>query len=257
MPKKYRIYRGDVDIYERDVNGWPIKGRNLGETPRLVIGIEETFADNYETSSAFTRRDLHISVRTDVNGTVVLKEASNDNLALMLKGQIEDVAATPFTNLAFRNPVVAGETDALPGGQVNLSTATITDSAGSPATLVAGTNYTIDLKYGTITWLLVTGFTQPFKLAGTPNAHKYVSMFTDSGKEYWLRLKGLSIAQKPIERKLVELYRVTFDTPKEVKYKDGESNEVMMYEIPIIPLADDTKPQDDLFGQFGREVDLG
>lgn len=256
MAKDYRIYRGDFYLYQRDAAGWPINGRKVGEAPRFIVQPQPQYADNYETSSPFSARDLHLITRFDMNASITLKESTNENLALLLKGKIESVTATPFTNLLFRTGIVAGEIDALPGGQVNLSTATITDSAGSPVTLVNGTNYTIDLKNGRVTWLNVTGFTQPFKLAGTPAAHKYVSMLTDPGLEYWLRFEGINIAVKPNQKKLVELYRVTFDAPQEVPYKDVNSNEVRMYEVPIIPLADETKPMDTLFGQFGREVDL-
>ena len=46
-----------------------------------------------------------------------------------------------------------------------VSSLVVVDSAGTPATLTAGTHYTADLDFGALQFLDTTGFTAPFKAA--------------------------------------------------------------------------------------------
>ena len=125
-------------------------------------------------------------------------------------------------------------------------------SAGTPATLTAGTHYTADTDFGALQFLDTTGFTAPFKAAYSYGVATEIGIFTQALPERYLRLEGINTAQGNA-KVLVELYRVAFDPLKEISFISDEYNK---FELEGSLLADTTKPYDAVLGQFGRIVQL-
>ena len=134
-----------------------------------------------------------------------------------------------------------------------MSALTVVDSAGTPATLTAGTHYTADEDFGAIQFLDVTGLTAPFKASYTFGAATEIGIFTQPLPERFLRLEGVNTAAGNA-KVLIELYRVAFDPLKKF---DIISNDLNKFELEGSLLADSTKPYDAVLGQFGRIVQLG
>jgi len=128
----------------------------------------------------------------------------------------------------------------------------LTDSAGTPATLILGTHYTVDTDFGAVQFLDVSGFTAPFKASYTFGTATEIGIFTQALPERFLRLEGINTAQNNA-KVLVELYRVAFDPLKEISFISDEYNK---FELEGSLLADTTKPFDAVLGQFGRIVQL-
>jgi hypothetical protein len=133
-----------------------------------------------------------------------------------------------------------------------VSSLVVTDSAGTPATLTAGTHYTADLDFGAVQFLDTTGLTAPFKASYAYGIATEIGIFTQALPERYLRLEGINTAQGNA-KVLVELYRVAFDPLKEISFISDEYNK---FELEGSLLADTTKPYDAVLGQFGRIVQL-
>jgi hypothetical protein len=179
-----------------------------------------------------------------------VKEATKENLALMSFGTVVEQASATITNRLFPAGIVAGETYQLPGGLANVSAVIIVDSAVGPATLVEGTDYTIDKVYGTITFITVAAKTQPFKISCTAGATTDVGIGTGAPEELFMLLKGVNIGEgnKPV---ICELFDVACETAKELPGKTN-AKEVGAYEIAFEAVEDDTKGTDPVLGSYGR-----
>jgi hypothetical protein len=126
------------------------------------------------------------------------------------------------------------------------------DSAGTPATLALGTNYTADPDFGALQFLDTTGFTAPFKASYAFGVATEIGIFTQALPERFLRLEGHQHGPGQCQG-LVELYRVAFDPLKEISFISDEYNK---FELEGSLLADTTKPFDAVLGQFGRIVQI-
>lgn len=95
----------------------------------------------------------------------------------------------------------------------NATSIVVTDSAGSPATLVADTDYKIlDAKHGLIEILSLGSYTQPFKFAYTKGATLVVTgMEADDSDEYAIYCKLINTEDAPDQAIGFEAYRLQFD----------------------------------------------
>lgn len=132
-----------------------------------------------------------------------------------------------------------------------LTGVTIEDSASTPATLTLTTNYTVDAASGRITFVDVSGFTQPFLLSYGHTDPASVSLLSAAQKEYFLSFENINKANDNDPGSL-ELYRVRFDP---AALLDFLSEELQILELTGTVLADSSKEATDTeFGQFGRRI---
>lgn len=253
MPKKYYVGRGSFEIADLDANGNPKKFYNPGETPMFQIATNPTFIDNTPTDKAVNNKDLHLLVNLETTLSMQCKEIGGENLALFTAGtraaqNSQVVTGAPFSS----STIQANEVWALPNGAVNVSNAVITDSAATPATLVAGTDYDLDAVYGTIKFKNVTGKTQPFKFSGTVGAAEVVGIATAQIPNKFVRFKGiiLTISARPI---IADFYNVSFSPAKNIMLKTGENN-LTTFDLDADVLENTDRPADLLLGRTGRIV---
>jgi hypothetical protein len=151
------------------------------------------------------------------------------------------------TNEAFPDDLVVGDFVRL--AQQKVSSVVIQDAAGTPATLVADTDYRIEsADHGMIEILNLGAYTQPFNADYSYGGGVNVAMFTQPSPVRWLRFQGLNTADsdKPV---LVELYRVQFDPIADLGLINAEYGSL---QLAGSALYDAGKSADATLGPFGR-----
>jgi len=247
----YASFQGRVFLGKRDAAGLPIEVRSPGNVAELKLSLKTDVLEHYESQSGQRSLDHRMVKQKSATVMLTIEEFTKENLALALYGT--HVVGTPGTVTA--EPV--GGATPTPGDRYFLahpkvSNLVITDSAGTPATLTAGTHYTADLDFGAVQFLDTTGLTAPFKANYGYGIATEIGIFTQALPERYLRLEGINTAQSNA-KVLVELYRVAFDPLKEIAFISDEYNK---FELEGALLADASKPIDAVLGQFGRIVQL-
>jgi len=244
MAHNYFSFQGQVFLAD---NGAAAKApRLLGNVANLNISLTTETVDHYESQTGRRSLDLQFVKQLSAEIQLTLEEWTPENLAFALWGQHADVASGS----------VSGETvgGAAPQTGVpyflehmNVSSVALTDSAGSPATLVEGTHYEIDERFGRITFLDLSGFTLPIQAAYSYSARVDVSIFTQPLKEYTLYFNGVDTLQgdRPVR---VELYRTSFNPITGLPLINEELGQM---EMSGALLADLSKPSTGGLGQYG------
>lgn len=255
MQTNYHIGKGPLYVADRDASGVPGKLVDVGEV-MISVEITKEYKSNTTSRLEINHTDAHVPVSVEVKGTLTLKEPTAQNLELILHGTKTVLAGGALTNQAFPAGVAAGEEYRLPGFTGVVSSLTIKDSAGGGgATLTLGTNYTVDLNYGRVKFIDVTGFTQPFKANFTNAASVRNSILTKRVFNKFLHFEGINIGNNDGPRKfLEELYDCTLLPAQKFESK-GE--DFATYEISFVCLADPNKPATDSeLGQYGNHLAL-
>lgn len=245
--------QGNVYIAERDsATGRPKAFRHVGNVPELTINLSVETLEHKESMSGHRLVDLRLQTEKNCELSFTLEDFSIKNLELGMYGTSSAVAGGSITGEAFPVGLVAGDIVRL--NNTKISALVITDSAGTPATLTAGTDYRIrSADFGTIEILNVGAFTQPFSASYTAAAAgTNVGLFQTPPKERWIRFEGLNTADenKPV---LIELYRTLLDPQQELSLI---SDELLQMQLSGAVLYDATKVADAVLGQFGRIVIL-
>jgi hypothetical protein len=250
----YHIGKGPLYVADRDASGNPGALEDVGEV-MISVEITKEFKSNVSSRNEINHTDAHVPVSQEVKGTLTLKEPTAKNLERILHGTKTVNAGGSVVAQAFPSGIVAGEEYRLPGFTGIASALSIVDSAGAPVPLVLGTNYTVDLNYGRVKFLLVTGFTQPFKASFTNAASTRNSILTKRVINKFLRFEGINIGNNDGPRKfLEELYDCTLMPASKFEPK-GE--DFATYEIPFVCLADPNKLSTDTeLGQYGNHLAL-
>lgn len=248
----YASFQGRVYLGKRDINGEPIEVRSPGNVADLSLSLKTDVIEHYESQTGQRAVDLRLVKQKSATVALTIEEFTKENLALALYGSHVAAAGGSVTDepVGGATPVVG---DRYFLAHPKVSALTVVDSAGTPATLTAGTHYTADLDFGAIQFIDVTGFTAPFKAGYTFGAVTEIGIFTQPLPERYLRLEGVNTAAGNA-KVLIELYRVAFDPLKKF---DIISNDLNKFELEGSLLADSTKPYDAVLGQFGRIVQLG
>ncbi len=249
---QYASFQGRVYLGKRDLNGNPTDLRPIGNVSELEISFKTDTLEHYESMSGQRAQD-HRMIKTKSSSiSLTIDEFTRENLALALYGTAASTIGGTVTDepVGGLTPVIG---DRYPLAHPKASTVVVKDSAGTPATLTAGTHYTVDANFGSLQFLNVTGFTAPFKASYAYGAVEEIGIFTQPLPERYLRLEGVNTAQSdsPI---LVELYRVAFDPLKKLSLISNDYNK---FELEGSLLSDSTKPYDAAMGQTGRIVQIG
>jgi hypothetical protein len=251
----YASFQGRVFLGKRDIDGLPIEVRSPGNVAELKLSLKTDVLEHYESQTGQRSLDHRMVKQKSATVNLTIDEFTKENLALALYGN--HVVGTPGTVTAEPIHVGSGGATPIAGDRYFLahpkvSSLVVVDSAGTPATLVLGTNYTADVDFGALQFLDTTGFSAPFRASYAYGVATEIGIFTQALPERFLRLEGINTAQGNA-KVLVELYRVAFDPLKEISFISDEYNK---FELEGSLLADTTKPFDAVLGQFGRIVQL-
>lgn len=238
---------GKVSLAERLVSGLPNVARAMGNCPGLTLTLTPNSVER--NSSMDTARGPLRRMTTATQGAleVVCDEYLKANIVQFVFGRMDTVAAggtVAATN--FPTGAVVGSVLLMP--DKNVSSVVITDSTGSPKTLVAGTNYELDAFNGSITILdLTTGgaYVQPLKYAYTKGAVDVVSGLVAADKEYHLNMAGTNADTG--ERGVLDAYRVRFSPAENIQFINAQYQD---YTLRGSILQDSTKTASGVGGNY-------
>jgi hypothetical protein len=243
--------QGRVYVAERDGSGNHKQLVWVGNVNGLSVQFETEEEEHTESYSGQRLVDATLITAKRANFTARLESFDLDNLALGLFGTKVTVTGASVTNEAFPSGLVVG--DVVATKHPKISSVTVKDSAGTPATLVLNTDYSIeDDGFGRIKILNLGAYTQPFKADYTYGARKDVGMFKNPPPVRWIRFDGLNTANSDSKIQ-VDLYKGQFAPLSELALI---GNEFAGYDLTGKALLDDTKLSSDPLGQFGRIRDL-
>jgi len=251
---EYLFGKGKVSLAERDGNGAVSKVLYLGNCPELKISGSADRIEHFESESGTNSRDRSIVKSSALEMSVTLESMSADNLALLLWGGKSTIAAATSESHIFPTGITAGESHVIPNG-FNLSNTSLQDSAGSPVT-VPTTKYTLNESFGSIQFLDVTGYTQPFELSFDRGAAVSVPFMTQQAPTRFLRFEGLNLGNpgtSASQKFLVELYIVQFDPVADLSLIGDDFGK---FELKGALQRDDTRVSNNALGGYGRIIQL-
>lgn len=226
---------------------------SLPEIDSMSISLTKESIEHVSKRDSIAFKDLKVTRMVSGSGKIVCAQHNAEILKTYLYATKTAITGGAFVaaNAVFPTGIVAGDIMPIPNDRTNLSALTsIVDSAGSPATLVLGTDYEVNLNAGVVKFLNVGGYTQPFKAAGTETAGSGVGIFMQRTQLKWCRFSGINIANND-EAVVIDLYKVDIEPASEwTLLNDGA--DVNKYEIAFELLKDTTKSSSATFGQYGR-----
>ena len=201
-------FQGKVYLGTRLTGGKPGALRWVGDAPKCDVSLTTDSEDRKESYSGNRLTSARLQKGNDAKVDMTLNWASADNLVLGMYGTQLAVTAGSATAEALPSGLVVGDEVVLEHG--GISSLVVTDSTGSPITLVEDTDYEISSANGGVIKILNLGsFVQPFKAAYDYTASADVTMFTSTPPERYLLLDGVNtIDGSPVR---MRLYRVKFD----------------------------------------------
>lgn len=135
-----------------------------------------------------------------------------------------------------------------------VSSVVIKDSASSsPATLVEGTDYTVDPDFGRITILNVGSYTQPFLVDYSYAARNTVGVLKTGQQLYALRYDELNLAEGN-EPRIVLVHKLAPDLVQELQLI-STGNDVSGMQLTGAALLDSSKPASGALGQFAAVIE--
>lgn len=223
--------------------------RWVGNVPDFKPAFAASKFEHKESYTGQRLPDKTITTELKSTFTATLEDWSPENMALATRGTAQKTTSGAVTDELSPATLAAGETWLLKNG--NISALTITDSAGIPVT-VDTDDYTVDVAYGAVTLVDVSGYTLPLKASYTKGVVDVVPFFTEAVKEVALLFEGINTADGN-KKVRAELYRVALDPTKELGLITENFGQFVMEGTALI---DETKGADPLFGKFGRIVYL-
>lgn len=223
---------------------------NIGNLESFEIPGETTSITDTESQTGQRVVSARIDTQNRFNVRLNLKEPNKKNLAMILRSDLVTNAGTSVVDEVNSDTNLAAG-DFLITKFQNISSVTVKDSAGSPATLANNTNYKISsTKFGRIELVDVGGFTQPFKVSYTYASREVIPAVNESGsKHFFVHMEGINTVDN--SNFLVQLYKCRFNLPSAFALLN---NEFGRFPLEGEVLRDEYRLSDANFGQFWRIV---
>lgn len=235
------------------IDGTVATAISLPEVDSVEITLDTEKVERISKRNAVASKNLSVVKYVGGMGKLVCSQHSMDLFKLYFFGTKATVTGGAASGVSFvpASGIVQNAIVPFPGDRTHLTTFTsIVDSAGGPATLVQGTDYLVDNQAGVVKFLIVAGFTQPFKLNGTEDAGFQIGAMKSRSQEMWLRHKVINIADSD-NAGVLDAYRVQID-PAASWQLVTDGDEPQKYELAFQILIDSTKSSSSDGGQFFR-----
>lgn len=244
---------GIVSLYKRDaVTGLPSAGGfDFGETSKLDLTNQSPKLEMNTSRSA--DRGVAFSMAQSKTGSLAIevRTLSEPMLALLTGGVwTETAAASAVVGWEAPDNLLVGQIIKLP--VQNVSAVAVKDSAGSPATLVAGTDYELDAVGGTIKLKSLGSYTQPFTVDYTPGAVKTLGALKAADEDFILHFNGTNAQDN--SRVVLEVYRFRLAPEGAIGLINTEYG---TYQINGSIQKDETKSPSAAGGQYYKLVKQG
>ena len=238
---------GLVSLAERLVSGLPNVASFMGNCPSVKLSLSP---DSVERNSSMdtSRGPLRRMTKTTQGSIeITCDEFSKANFTRFVFGRMDSVASGGSVSAtAFPTGAVVGSLLLMP--DKNVTSVVITDSTGSPKTLVLNTNYELDAFNGSIRILDLTAggpYVQPLKYAYTKGAVDVIAGLAVPDKEFWLNMAGTNVDTG--ERGVLDAYRVRFGPAENI---DFISDDYVDFTIRGSILQDSTKTAAGVGGNY-------
>ena len=224
--------------------------RHFGNVPGISVDLSRETLDHNESMSGQRLQDLSITTAQTATVNMTLEDFTLENLALGLYGQAVDRTGGSVTGEDLGSPA----SNALVKlANPKVSSVVIKDSAATPATLVAGTDYDVlDADYGLIQLYDISGFTLPLVADYAYGSFRDVVIFTQPPPVRRIVANLLNTADGNAKYQ-VELYRVQFDPLQNFGLI---SNDLSQIELSGKVQIDSSVQPDPVLGYFGRVLEL-
>jgi hypothetical protein len=222
---------------------------DLGNMESVKFGFEANVITDKESKSG--NRLVAARLETELNSTfeIVMKEPNMKNIEMMLRAaRVTNVGATVTDEINSQSGLVAG--DYIITKFQNISSVSVKDSAGSPATLTVTTDYVVEsTKFGRIRIVNPGSYTQPFKVSYTYASRVVIPLFNSSQKDFFIHMEGINTVDST--NFLAEFYKTRFSPPSEFNLLQDEFGR---YTISGEAQIDPIREPDTNYGRFGRLV---
>jgi hypothetical protein len=246
----YYSLQGEVLISKRDASGNPGSFWMVGNTPKCEVALTVERRKHKESRSGLR---LYDKVQTTVKGgsfTMTMEDIRKDNVALATMGNKVALASGSYSGAnydTFASGLVVGSIVGL--ARPNVSSLVIKDSAGTPATLVLGTDYELmDAGHGLVRILNLGTYVQPFRAQYSYAAtDRITGLEASDDAEYYVRIAGINTEADPDQRLGGHIYRVVFDPTKLLALINDQQGS---FDLTGEILRDAVRAQDNNFGGF-------
>ncbi len=245
----YLYLHGEVWMGDRAADGSVATFVSIPEVDELTLAISGEKVSHISRRASMRVKDLDVTVAESITGTLKVSTATADLLKQFLFGAKAAVGAGTITAVSLGSGLAVNDWVKIPGDYRDITLTFIKDSAGSPATLVNGTDYDIDLAAGMVKIKNLGSYTQPFKITGTSGAGTGVGLLNERKGEKWLRFKGINVADGD-NSVTMDLYKVQIMPTKALQLL-ASGNEPTQFEIEFEALKDTTKSSTATFGMMG------
>ena len=247
MSTQYISLQGEFYL-SKITNGVAGAMRHLGNVPEFELEIGAEILEHVESMTGKRTTDFTMVQTTSVSFSGQLEKIDKANLNYIVSGETSEVTTKTVAD-ANLGTVVVGQEIKLDG--YNLSAVTFKDSTvGTPKT-VSSDDYTLDAKFGTVTFKDVSDLTMPLLASYTTGAVTHTTLAADFETEYELFFKGINTANG--EHMAVRLWR-TKKSPETTFPLIHE--ELGQYSISGQALSDVTKQNDATLGLYGHIVTI-
>jgi hypothetical protein len=250
---EYFIGAGNVHVSPLDANGDPTKWHDIKEVPVFEWNPNVEYADNFKTGKTGPNlQDLHVPIKRTAALMMTMKERTKENLENILHGVSTSAnSGTMSTPVNLPSGIVANDVILVPGDHVGITNLVLKDSAGSPVT-VDTADYSFDGSSKLITWIDVSGYTQPFKVFSYSFvASRSTTILSATPADIAVLFDGINLAI-PGQKIWARFDRVSFGPSAKFSLKagsaSGTANEPDAYELSGVALLKPGNEQDDGYG---------
>lgn len=225
----------------------------IGNSPKFELSFMVERRKHKESMSGQRLVDKVQSTTKGGRVKMSIEDIRKDNLALLMGGSKVALGSGSYsggTYDTFPSGLIVGSIAQL--AKPNASSIVIKDSAGSPATLVANTDYRVlDADHGLIEILSLGSYSQPFRAQYSYAATDAITGLTaNDDDEYELYLAGVNTEGSPTDQAIgVQIYRIVFDPTQLMSLINDEQ---VSFELEGEVLRHTSKADDSNFGGFCR-----
>lgn len=217
------IYAGQGPIYIGDFNPLTLNIDNEvavgcgNRTLKLAMTRETTEIKESCSGQRLTLAEYETS--KSANATLELEDFDDDMLALALYSTSSTITGSTVTGETLPTMLASGIYHTR---HPKVSSVVVKDSAGSPVTLVAGTDYRVDdASYGRIVILSLGAYTQPFKVDYAYAGYSKIKPFSIPAPVKALRFDGISTVDSSKVR--VVIPKIQFSPASEFNFVGAEA----------------------------------
>jgi hypothetical protein len=244
----YVYNRGQLWMGDAVAGGMPTNyDTDIAAIDSFEITLTPTYVEHVSKQTTVALKDVRALSQIGATGKIVCSQRSVALMKKWLYASSTTIAGGSLSATAFaKNPAAVSDILPIPSNKTKMSSVVITDSNGSPATLVLGTDYELDADAGLIKILSLGAYTQPFKAAGTEAAATANNIFQSPPALQGLRFKGINITNNnAIE--ILDLPKIHL-SPAGAWQQLGDGNDVAKFEWDFEILSDASN----LVYPFGR-----